>query len=497
MMAATASLPPASARWRTTCSWSLTLTLNLAAVVALLPAASWAATAESPSATAAMTPAQATSLSAAIADRKAGRYAEAFAALRLLTTSASALGRPWHELGVLYTLHGQFDDARRAFETAIEREPGLDAARHSLAEVLRADGRFSAALPHYRALVDGRAGGLSSLQGLASCLLAVGDKAEAQTALASLQLADPGGEAGAWAAERLAALQREAAAASAAPADLADVEAQGTRHFDAGRFREAADLFGVACREAPSAERCYRQAVALLACRRYLDAVGALRAALAVDRGHLPSLSAWPTALRKVRQEGSGGLNVEFADADAGWPPARAVAALLSGDRLLAERVANTALLAAPAGAPASILLLLVRGEARLRRGDPGRSRADFELILRRVPTHSLARAGVVACGLAEGRDAWARSTLGLVAPPSPPEGVEVPMDYDPDADLHAWSRWRSDEVEHRLRMFLDPGIKPRPAFTAPVLIDVDAMRPAMAVESADTAKTPPRRRRR
>lgn len=403
--------------------------------------------------------------------RKAGRFGEAFAAARALSTAAPGLARGWHELGTLYALHGQLEDAATAYGRAVALDQNLHAARFSLAEVQRADGRHRAAVEHYRALLAAPGLGVAARRGEAICLLALGDRDAARVSLTALRDLDPSDEAGQWAQERLAAMERE----SAGGADVAELDAQAEAHFRAGRYRAAADAADFACREAPSAGRCYRLAVCQLALRDYLAAVGALRAALRVDPGHLPSLSAWPTALRKLRGEGSGGVRVSLAQPAPSEAIRLAADALLTGDLLLAERIAGRAL----AGGAASAVLHVVRAESRLRRGDTRRARVDFQAALRRRPKLQLARDGLLACDLADGRLANVRTALRLPSPPRPPEGVVLPAGYDANADLAAWERWRRNGLDHRLRSLDDAGLRPYPPFVPPASIDVESLRPA------------------
>ena len=53
-------------------------------------------------------------LDKAIAARKAGSFDVALEILRGLLADAPQLARAWHEIGVLYALHGQLDEARAA-----------------------------------------------------------------------------------------------------------------------------------------------------------------------------------------------------------------------------------------------------------------------------------------------------------------------------------------------------------------------------------------------
>lgn len=415
-----------------------------------------------------------------VALRRAGRFSEAFAVAKGLTQQRPASARAWHELGTLYALHGQLEDAAAAFERAVALDPVLHAARMSLAEVLRADRRYRPALEHYQALYAAPDVGLEARRGAAICLLALDRRDEAKAALTALQQADPNGEIGQWAGERLAALAKDGAGG----ADIASLDAQTEAHFRAGRYREAADAAGMACSEAPSAPRCYRAAVSLLALRDYLAAVGALRAALRCDPGHLPSLSAWPTALRKLRGEGAGGLDVSLRHPQPAQGLRRAALALLDGDLLLAERLADDAL----SQAPTSAILLLVRAEARLRRGATARARVDFRAALGRRPKLEIASAGLLACDLADGRITGVRAALRLPAPPAPPEGVVLPQGYDPNADVRAWDRWRRNTFDTRLRGLADPGIRPPQPFSPPASLDVEALRPDPTT-AADAAR--------
>lgn len=425
-------------------------------------------------------PGHAARLEKAIEARKAGQFEAALTMLRALVAEAPQLARAWHEIGVLYALHGQLDDARTAFEAALERDPTLLAARMNLAEILRAEGKFGAALPHYRTVaaaagVD-RSVQLAARKGAAISLIGLGDREGARAELTALQDADPSGEAGTWAKERLASLDADARA----PADVAEADAEVERLIQTGRIREAADLAGQTCREAPSAERCYRQAVALLALRDYLGAVAALRASLQVDKAYLPALSAWPTAIRKLRGEGAQALQVPFA-APGEVATRKAARALVEGDLLLAEQTATAAM---EASGP-SATLLLCRAQARLLRGDHRRAVADFEALAARRPGYDLARSGQAAVAFAEGRLDVARRLAELPPAATIPVGVELPDGFDADADVRAFVLWHHDEVDHRLAMLLDPGRRPRQVRPPPPSLDVEALRPPPTAEAA------------
>ncbi len=444
------------------------------------PAAAPAAAGREPNA------AEAKALATAIGERKAGRFEAALTAFKALVALAPELPRAWHELGLLYAIHGQFDEAQAAFERALELGPDARHTRLALAEILRADAKFIAASGHYRRLLAGATDGerLTLGKSLALCALGAGNADAARAELQSLVATDGEGETGRWARERLAALD----AAAQTPGDAAEVDREVERLIAAGRAAEAADLAGLACREAPSGDRCYREAVAALAVRDYLRAAMALRAALRADPNHLASRSAWPTTLRKLRSEGVMAGQAAADDASSGdgptalpgglSPALRCAQVLRAGDTLLAEKIATAPALGDRPGAA----LLFCRAEARLRRGDSRRARTDFEALLTQRPGHELARIGIAITYWQEGRAALARSSAGLPVAEPLPMGVELPDGYDGDADLRALQRWQRDEADHRLAMALDPGRRPRPARQEVLLLDVEALRPPAPV---------------
>ncbi len=244
-------------------------------------------------------PAEANALATAIAERKAGRFEAALTAIQALVALSPELPRAWHELGLLYAIHAQFDEAQVAFERALELKPDDRHSRLALAEILRADAKFLAATGHYRRLLPGAtaAEGLALGKALTLCALGAGDATTARAELQALVAADGGGETGRWARERLASLDTGAKA----PGDSAEVDREVEELIAAGRAGEAADLAGLACREAPSGDRCYREAVAA--------AGGAAAAAGAADASDAAQARA-PTPSARQRSRSLRGIQL-------------------------------------------------------------------------------------------------------------------------------------------------------------------------------------------
>lgn len=455
------------------------------------PAPAAAAAAPSAAARSSAQAPDASPISRALVLREAGRHGEALALLQAHLRQSPHDARAWAEVGLLYAVHGQLEDARAALEAALRLAPGDAAILHNLAEVLRSDGRFAAALPHYAALAA--SGDAAALRGQALCLLGLARRAEAKTVLTALASRADAGPLSQWAQEQLARLA--SAGDGTTDADVLAADAERERLLAAGSSRAAADLGVGLCHQAPTPDRCHRAAVAALAARDYLAAVGALRAALRLRPDHLPALSAWPTALRKLRSEGLGGAPVGFqidAGEAAGTAEVRARRALLAGDWLVAERIAATAIAAGKAG----VVLLLCRAEALLRLGDGRGARIAFEALATRRPSLDLARSGIAAAAWSEGLVDLARQAAALPPRIELPVGVELPDGFDADADLRAAVLHHRDEVDRRLAMGLDPGRRPGQPSRVRQTIDVEALRvvPAPSAPPAAPRGTPRRR---
>jgi len=413
-----------------------------------------------------------TAIAAAIVDRKAGRFDRAFATLKSVVEADARNARGHHELATLYAIHGQFTEAARHFQIALSVDANLVAARRNLAEVLRADGRHADALGHYRKLehdIDGR---VSALRGIALCEEALGRPDAARAPLRTLSTDYKETEAGRWAAGHLVYLDQQRASGDVSPA-VADQ--QGKRLFDEGRHAEAVSWFGYAMNVAPNADRAFRLGVARMAARDHLGAVAALQHALRLDRGHKAAMSAYPTALRKLRSVGVGGQDVALTSTVGGTPGARAAAALLRGDLLLAEQIAK----AGNKGRYKGITLLLIAAEAALRAGRLHQADKNLRAVLKRQPRHPTAIAAMAETSYRRGRHTDARRLAGLAHPPRDPSARGLPV-----ADLEQYVRWRRDYVDRQLAMAVDPLRKPPMPFQLVEGIDPESRLPAKKAAS-------------
>jgi len=85
-----------------------------------------------------------------LAQARAGRHADAIATLEHARTAYPENAMLLVDIGTVRLMDNQRDEARRAFEAAIARNPGLARAHSSLAAMLAEDGRPDDAIAHWR-----------------------------------------------------------------------------------------------------------------------------------------------------------------------------------------------------------------------------------------------------------------------------------------------------------------------------------------------------------
>ena len=90
----------------------------------------------------------------AVAALRAGRLQEAEVLLLQITADQPELAGPWVNLGQVYVLLKQFEDARMAFASAVEANPRSCAAHNQLGVLSRQFGDFRGAEEHYRACLE-------------------------------------------------------------------------------------------------------------------------------------------------------------------------------------------------------------------------------------------------------------------------------------------------------------------------------------------------------
>ncbi len=419
----------------------------------------------------------------AVDARKAGQFEQAHEILSQILKTQPDNARAHHELGVLYALHGQLKKAASHLEKALLGNSAAVVSERNLAEVLRADGQHAKALTHYKTFehdIDARP---IALRGLALCHEALGKLAEATKALQTLARDYGETEPGKWAVSHLDELSHST---EQAPISVEQAEREGSRLFEEGRYDGAGYWLGHALKLAPTADRAFRKAVCLLAIRDYLGAVAALKHALRLDGGHRPSLSAYPTALRKLRTEGKGGIQVSIRQSDNSPPTVRAARALLEDDLLLAERIATVAA-KRPGG---GLVLKLLGAEALLRAGHPRRAEKVLRSTLKARPKHPAATRALAEALYRTGRIVQARRLVGL----APPDATGSEKSAE---DLAHFSRWRRSSFDHQLRMMLDPGIKPQAAYQPAEVFNPESIRPAAPVVQPAPERRKTRRRRR
>lgn len=410
-------------------------------------------------------PAEATagtpSLEGALALRKAGRFEEALRMIQAWIVEHPDDTAAMHELGVLYAIHGQYREAAGKFQLALTLDPDLRETRRNLAEVLRADGQYAGALVHYQILWPTQVDDAVAAKGQVLCLQALGRFDEAMslcTLVISKQPATPLAE---WMQARAAILQQRKDRGSVDPQQM---DAEGQALFTEKRYADAAQWFAMALTEMPTAERAYHLAMAQLGAGDSLAAQGSLQRALQLDSGHLPSASAYPTVAKAVRLQGRGAKEIAFGKVRRAAIPAIAQA-LDEGDLVLARQLINSALPATAPGQPPekSLLLQTLLAEVLLREGKLTDAAKQFQIVLAQKSTYSLARKGLAAVYVAQGRFDEARSMAQL---------TRNALELEVNADLQRFAQKRRAEFAHQLQMSLDPGLKPSAALVDQVSDD-------------------------
>lgn len=90
----------------------------------------------------------------ALTAMRAGRLAEAERLLLEITTDQPELSGPWVNLGQVYVLREQHEEARLAFRQAVAANPRNCVARNQLGVLSRQLGDFAGAEEHYRACLE-------------------------------------------------------------------------------------------------------------------------------------------------------------------------------------------------------------------------------------------------------------------------------------------------------------------------------------------------------
>jgi tetratricopeptide (TPR) repeat protein len=90
----------------------------------------------------------------AVAALRSGRLQEAAVLLQEITVDQPELAGPWVNLGQVYVMLQQFEDARRAFTSAIVANPRSCAAHNQLGVLSRQFGDFPSAEEHYRSCLE-------------------------------------------------------------------------------------------------------------------------------------------------------------------------------------------------------------------------------------------------------------------------------------------------------------------------------------------------------
>ncbi|GEM_PF-2771287 len=428
----------------------------------------------------------------AIELRKSGQFDTALKLLQAVIVNDPSNARAFLELGVLHAIHGDLGRASEAFRQALRLDPKMVAARRNLAETLRADGKHDEALPMYRDLARMPKYRVLALRGTAICAEGAGRKEDARAALNTLKREQAGTAVASWADIRLRVLSDTGADAGIS-AEAAEKE--GNAHFVAGRHAHARAWYQHACDVGPTADRCFRLAITQMGAHDFLAAVASLRKSLAIDPGHMPSLSAWPTAMRWLRTRGDGALNVDLPTATDERPITRAAKAIIDGDNLLATRICDAAL----KGPDKGVVLTLIRAESWLRRGSLSRADTDLKAILAKTPDHVAARQMRAEVMFLSRRFATARYLAGLqkpaTAPPGSPDAVRAAYG-SPTRDLEAFVRWRRANIIERLQGLVDPGTRAPAPFSWTDRVDPESIRVALA-EPAKAAKKPRKRKRK
>lgn len=90
----------------------------------------------------------------AVAAMRSGRLDEAEVILQGITADQPELAGPWVNLGQIYVMLEQFEDARMAFTSAIAANPRSCAAHNQLGVLSRQFGDFASAEEHYRKCLE-------------------------------------------------------------------------------------------------------------------------------------------------------------------------------------------------------------------------------------------------------------------------------------------------------------------------------------------------------
>lgn len=338
-----------------------------------------------------------------------GRADDALEAFREALEIYPAYPLAFHEIGVTLAEQGELGAAEANLRRALELAPGFTRAEQALGEVLRRQRRWDDALAQYRRALDGAPADAPTWYGIASCLRAKKQDAEALWALDQL-IALAGDTGTPWLAEaqkERAALVKagvvarawgapdEAAQGPDAPEPGAEaiVAAPGalTRHagdaaFMARRYLAALEAYRAAwdaqAKDArPDAALAYKIGATYAVMNDAHAALSWWRASLAADPGR--EVVAQHLALLVARMRGA---EADAEEAGASDVLARARAALRAGDAATALWLARG--LDLPGAAT-------VEGEARLRLGDYPGARAIFEEVLGEDPDDRVAKGGL------------------------------------------------------------------------------------------------------
>ncbi len=418
-------------------------------------------------------------MAAAIAARKAGRFDEAEALLRTHLQSQPQDAQALHELGVLYAIHGQIPNAVARFQAALALRPEQAETRRALAETLRSAGRCAEARDAYLQLVADDGQDAVAWQGLVLCDESSAEFDRAIQTCRDIERRFPGTPLAAWAATRTPQL---VAAKAGSSLDVAAADAEGKALFGERRYPEAEVWFALALHQTPSADRAYRLAMARLGTHDLFGSLGALQLALALDANHLPTLSAWPAVAKAARIGGTGGLDVSLT-AMQRTPFQHVAAAILDDDLVLARQL----LLAAKAAGNRGVVLTTLTGEVALREGQTAKAATAFLEALTASKDFAPARKGLADAYTTQGRFTEARELAGL---PRPGPGTETSVE-----DLKRFQLLRRAELDHQLRMTIDPSVRPLAALADQVLETAPPPPPpppVSLIEPAPSTKTPP-----
>jgi tetratricopeptide (TPR) repeat protein len=393
-------------------------------------------------------------VAAAIAARKAGRFDEAEALLRTHLQGHPQDAQALHELGVLYAIHGQIPNAVARFQTALALRPQQTETRRALAETLRSADRCAEARDAYLTLVDADDQDAVAWRGLVLCDEGAAEFERAIQTCQDIERRFPGTPLAAWATTRKPQLL---AAKAGSSLDVAAADAEGKALFGEHRYPEAEVWFALALHQTPSADRAYRLAMARLGTHDLFGSLGALQQALALDANHLPTLSAWPAVAKAARIGGTGGLDVSLT-AMQRTPFQHVAAAILDDDLVLARQL----LIATKAAGNRGVVLTTLSAEVALREGQTAKAATAFLEALTASKDFAPARKGLADAYTTQGRFTEARELAGL---PRPGPGTETSVE-----DLKRFQLLRRAELDHQLRMAMDPNLRALPALADQVL---------------------------